>query len=302
MRFIRQHGKIVPINDERNVKGAAVGGAAVGAAYHVQRESAGHVIDQAAKNTRSVAKFKSELKAGDILIMGSIPKHSGGHEFGDIVGMLPKKVQGAATKYGKKIGLNKNTLLASNSSILKSVGAGNKYHAGVYLGKGRVAHMSTDHGAVSEKLHDVIRAQNVSAYRFKGADKEAEAAVKFAKKAVKAKVPYKATMGATDAAVNLVTGIGRKATKCLDPMVCHTLPLRAYSGRSAGLAGENAFSGAIKHIKGISAIARRDTIKAPLMGARVIAGSVLKGAKWGLAAGLAAAAIGALARHRRRRE
>ena len=291
MRFIRVHGRVVPIKDkgELSKTKAGVAGAAVGAAYHVRKGLIAAKAESMAKNHRSMAKFTAHLQPGDILVMGSAPKHSGGHEAGDYI---PHKVL-------EKFGVKKDTIIASNSTILTGAGAGKKYHAGIYLGKGKVSHMSTDHGAVIEKISDVAEKQNVTALRFSNATKsETEGAIKFAKAAVKKKVPYQKTMGITSGLSNLVLPVGKKAEKVFTPMVCHTLPIRSYAKRAFAL-GEHTYAGDFIKTPGIAAVARHDVVKTGLTGTKAFVGNAAKGLKWGVAAAVGAAAINYALKKRR---
>ncbi len=294
MKFVRIHGRVVPIRDQEDglsKKKAGAGGALAGAAYHTRKGIIANSAEKLAKNHRSLAKFKANLQPGDILVMGSAPKHSGGHEVGGLTAMLPKGVKTHAEKLLKKAGIKSTDVFASNSSILTASGAGSKYHAGVYLGKGKVAHMSTDAGAVIEKLGDVVEKQNVSALRFANASKsETNSAIKFAKAAAKKKVPYQKTMGITSGLSNLVAPIGKKASQNFSEMVCHTLPIRSYAKRGFAL-GEHTYAGDFMKTPGISAIARHDVMKTGLTNIKAFVGNSAKGLKWGVAAFAGAAAI-----------
>lgn len=295
MRFIRVHGRIVPIHDKKeeglSKTNAAVAGTAVGAGIHTRQSVKAAAVEKLAKNHRSLTKFQANLQPGDILSMGSTPKNSGGHEFSEISKLAPKSFRAHLDKAAKAVGIRKNTVIASNSSILTAAGAGKKYHAAVYLGKGKVAHMSTDGGAVIEHLHQVAEKQNITAMRFGNATKaETESAISFAKEAVKRKVPYQATAGTTSAFSNLIAPIGKKATQNFSPMVCHTMPIRAYAKRAFAL-GEHTYAGDFMKTPGITAVARHDIIKSSSLSLKAVLGNSAKGLKWGAAAAVGAAAI-----------
>lgn len=292
MRFIRKNGRVIPIREESDgapVKKSAAIGAAAGAIYHGSVELKASKAESLAKNHKTFTNFKQKLQPGDILVLGSTPKHSSGHAFGELSKQLPKSFRKPVNKLARKVGIHRNSIVLSNSSLLTGVGAGEKYHGAVYLGKGKVAHMSTDAGAVIEKLSDVGHKQNITALRFPNASKaEVANAVKFARTAVKKKVPYLDSVGVKSAFSNLVAPIGKKATQSCGPMVCHTLPIRAYVKRSFTL-GEHTFAGDFMKTPGIAAIARRDVIKSPFTTVKAVIGKSAKGLKWGLAAGAAAA-------------
>lgn len=282
--FRRIRGRIVPIKrkkDDVSVGGAAAVGAGVGVSYNVAKEVKGNIIDKSVSNSRGLKTFKSKLKAGDILVLGSTSKNSGGIEFGEAVKRLPKAIQKPILKAGKKVGIKKSTTLLSNSTLLTGLGGGTKYHAGVWDGK-KVIHMSTDGGAVRESLTDAVFKQNVSALRFKNAGKrEVESALKFAQGAVKSKTQYQ---GFSEYAMNGVSSLlipfGKKASRCKGPLVCHTLPIRAYAKRKFSFRGEYTFSGDFKHAEDLMTVARRDLIKSPLLTAKGFGGAALKGLKY----------------------
>lgn len=305
MRFIRKNGKVIPIRDDEGVstRKAGVVGAAAGAGYHVHQGVRAARVEKLAKNSRTLKNFKKNLKEGDILVMGSSPKYSGGHELADVTQHLPKPIGAKLTKLAKSVGIKTDTVLASNSTILTAAGAGNKYHAGVYLGNGKVAHMTTDYGATIQNLHEVADKQNITAMRFANASsRETQTAIKFAKKAVASRAQYKQSTGVASAFSNLVLPVGKKVGKGCEGMVCHTLPIRAYGKRTFGL-GEHTFAGDFMKTPGITAIARRDIIKSNLTSTRAFLGNASKGLKWGVAAALGAGAINyAVQRQRRKRE
>lgn len=308
-QFIRKNGRIIPIRERKGVgrraaappppkpkrqssgsseekklvfrsagSVAAVTGTS-GAAYEITKHISGEIKEKAAPNYRNIEKFKAQLQPGDILVMGSQAKYSGGVEFGDAVSALPKSWQKPAMKVGKKVGLKKNSVVLSNANLLSSIGGGKKYHAAIYAGKNRVIHMSTDAGAISEALEDTIAFQNVSILRPKVSKAEKEAAVKFAKKAVYKKVQYQGfSEYSMNAVANLFLPIRKKAVKCFDDAVCHTLPTRAYGGKV--ISNEWTMAGAFRNSDKLDVIARRDTVKTLGTSFRSIAASVAKGGKW----------------------
>lgn len=291
MKFIRVRGRVIPIREQNEIsksKAAAVG-TAVGATVHVRKGLIAAKVESMAKNHRSLKKFTASIQPGDILVMGSTSKHSGGHLAGD---WMSKPIR-------KLFGLKRNDVLMSNANILTSVGAGKKYHGGIYMGKGKISHMSTDAGAVIEKISDAARKQNITALRFSNASKsETKSALNFAGKAVKKSVSYKKTMGVDSAISNLIAPIAKKSSQSFSPMVCHTLPIRAYVKRAFAL-GEHTYAGDFIKTPGITAVARHDVVKTGLTGAKAFVGNAAKGLKWGAAAVIGAAAINYALKRRR---
>jgi hypothetical protein len=277
--------------DRKDVRNAGLAAGGVGAARHIGHEMYLNHREKKLKNSKSLNEFVKKLKEGDIILSGSTPRHSGAIRLSD----MPKSIQ----NIGKAFGGKKSTVITTNSTLLNQLGGGSKYHAGVYTGKKRIAHMSTDTGAVSESLvgnkrfESTVRGQNVAAYRFKDSTKaERTSASNFAKRSVKSKVPYQKTttlMG--QVAGNLLSPVGKKASrKRKDGMVCNTLPIRAYEKRKFSK-GEWTYSGDIRKAKNLVPIARRDVVKIPWhLRARNMAGQGSKGLKWGL--GAAAATYG----------
>jgi len=304
MRFFRKNGRIIPVRDKNdgpvNTQKVGVRGAVLGALYHTHQGEAAHRLESMAKNSRNIHTFKKSLKAGDILVMGSTPKNSGGHELGDILHGVPGKIKNPILKVAKKIGIKKDTVLLSNSTLLTGVGAGEKYHAGVYLGKGKVAHMTGDVGATIDHIGSLAEKQNVTALRFSNAgQRETAAAVNFAKKAVNSKAQYSNVTGLKNAFSNLVFPLSKKVSKDCSSMVCHTLPIRAY-GKRAFTLGEDTFAGDFSKVPGITAVARRDLVKSTSLRAKAFIGNAAKGLKWGAAAALVGAAINYQVRKARR--
>lgn len=267
-------------NDDKGTltRGALIG-AGTGAAINLHADWKAGKRELQVPNTKSYASLKKTLKPGDIIIAGSTARHSGGIE----VGYLPKPIQ----KIYKKMGMGKSHKVLSNSSLLNTVGAGSKYHGGVYAGKGRIIHMTTDQGAVSERLEDALVGQNFSAWRptGKGSSKEMKSAVNFAKRSVGKKVPYESALEyIKEPLVNLtVPNIARKA--CRDTskgMVCHTLPAMAYNKRKF-TQGRRTYSGDIRRNKTFVPVARRDVVKLPLsVKARGAIGQIGRGIAYAL--------------------
>lgn len=305
MRFIRVHGRVVPIQDDRepavSAKKAALAGAATGAAVNVASEYHHTALVSKIPNNRSVASFQSKLKIGDILVIGSTPKHSQGYEIGETIkAVVPKKLQKVAYSVVKKVGLKKNTVYASNASVLAGIGAGDKYHAAIYTGNGKMTHMLSEGASVGHLKYELAN-QNVTALRFSGARaKETRSAVSFAKRAVAKKVPYQAEGVAVKNAINSVLfPLKKTPTRSFTPMVCNTLPIRAYNKRSFGWAGEHVLAGDFKAVPGLKAVARRDVILSPAMVAKKYLGKSARGIKWGILAGAGALAINQLTKKRK---
>jgi hypothetical protein len=260
-------------------------GTGLGAAANIAHNTYLDRKEKRVPHARTVHKFRRNLKPGDIILSGSTARHADGIAGED----LPKVVQKLLTRY--KIPLDKT--LINNSTLLTSVGAGGKYHASVYLGKNRVGEMSTDMGATTSSLKELLEGQNATAYRFTGAGKrETGSAVSFAKRMAKKHHPYKSELGSAAIALgNIATPFGSKVCrKTKSGMVCSTLPIRAYHKRQFPK-GEWTYPGDIRKAKGLHPVVRRESVKLPfVLRARTTAGQALKGVKWGLgAAGLAAA-------------
>lgn len=258
--------KIAKISDEDKsaLKRGALIGAGVGAVKHVGTDAYLSMRERKAANIRDITKFKKSLKPGDVLILGSSPKGSGAVTFGD----LPPSVQKGLKAVG--LGKSKSSKILTNSTMLNSIGAGSKYHGAVYLGKGRVAHMSTDMGAVNESLASALKGQNTAAYRLKkgkGTSQQTRSAVSFARSAVKKKVPYQAfAETAKEPLTNmLVPDVARKACRNTSKgMVCHTLPTMAYNKQKFSQ-GRRTYSGDIRRNTNFTPVARRDVVKIPMM-------------------------------------
>lgn len=267
-------------NDDKGtlMRGALIG-AGAGAAINLHADYKANKRELQVSNTKSYAQLKKKLKPGDIIIAGSTARHSGGVT----VESLPKPIQ----KIYKRMGLGKSHKILSNSSLLNTVGAGSKYHGGIYAGKGRIIHMTTDEGAVSERLEQALSGQNFSAWRpsGKGSSAEMKSAVNFAKKSVKNKVPYESALEyMKEPLVNLtVPNVARKA--CRDTskgMVCHTLPVMAYNKRKFSQ-GRRTYSGDIRRNQSFKPVARRDVIKLPAsVKMRGMIGQIGRGAAYAL--------------------
>ena len=278
------------------LKGAAIG-AGIGAAKNIAHEAYLNKRESSISNTKGVNQFKNKLQKGDVIITGSTPRNSGGIELSD----MPEAIQNV----GKKFGIKPNTKLTTNSSVLTAIGGGGKYHAMIYLGNGRVGHMSTDAGAVSESIHDAIKGQNAAAYR-QGSKAQADSAVKFTRKAIKNKVPYS---GAAEVVKEPLSNIlipkpfGQKA--CRDTkkgMVCHTLASKAYNKQTFSQ-GARTYSGDLRRNMNFEPVARRDVVKIPTsMKIRNYAGQALKGIKYAIPGAAAALAISKIKQRRKKNE
>lgn len=287
MSFSTGFAKTAAAKDEDRVspRNAFLGGLAVGAAKNIAHDAYLNHRERGVANSKSIKKFMKNLKPGDVLISGSTPRNAGGYEVAD----LPRPVQ----KLLKKFKVNKNHQLINNSTLLTAIGGGGKYHAGIYVGKGRVAHLTTDAGTSVEHLNDVMRSQNMAAYRFKDVKKrEAESAVRFAKGEAKKKTPYQSFARYSQQALgNVLSPTGLPACrKRKGGMVCNTLPVRAYHKRRFPH-GEWTYSGDLRRAPGLKPVARRDVVKLPWhLKTRSALGHATKGIKWGLGAAAAAAA------------
>lgn len=316
MRFIRKNGRIIPIRDETAKGGeradsspshhaaeASAAGAAGGAAFHIRRDAVANAAEKRIKNTKSVKDLQKMMQPGDILVTGSTPHTSGWHTYEDaLAGIKSEKIRNAFEKYGKKVGLKKNTQVTpALSTTLAALGVGKKSHAGVYLGNGKVAHAYPSEGVFKDTLEHALHGSSATVYRFKDATKkETSNAVRYANAAVRNKVKYQKIPVASK---NVLTNLGVPFLKKhsvgkerFNPAVCHTVPIRAY-GRRAFEKGEHTFAGDFKFTKGLKAVARRDIGHGPKILNYI--GQSLKGLKWGVAAGAAALAYGAL---RKRKE
>jgi len=259
-------------------------GTGVGAAKNIAHDIYLNKREKQLPNTKSLHHFRKKLKPGDVLLLGSTPRHAGGTNVED----LPKPLR----KFLRKAGISGKTELINNSTLLTAIGGGGKYHAGIYLGKGRVGHMTTDTGAVTEWLKDVAPGQNVSAYRFSDLRKgEARSAAQFARRSAKEKTPYQSfARYAPQAISNVISPRGISACrKRGGGMVCNTLPIRAYHHRKFTPQGEWTYTGDLRRAKNLHPVARRDVVKIPWhLKTRNILGQASKGLKWGLGAGAGA--------------
>lgn len=269
-------------------KGAALG-AGVGAAKNIAHEAILNRREKKVKNTRSEKHFIRKLKRGDILIAGSTPKHSGHVTVAD----LPAPIANVAKKLGAK---GKHEVI-SNSTMLTAIGGGGKYHGMIYLGKGKVGHMSTDMGARVEHLRDAGERQNLAAYRLKkGKDKgQAESAARFAERAKKKKVQYqKLTETIKEPLSNAFIPKPGGQRACRDTskgMVCHTLPAMAYHKQKFSQ-GRRTYSGDLRRNLNFEPVARRDTIKiTKAMKARNLLGQASKGLKYAVPGAAIASAV-----------
>lgn len=267
-------------------------GTVVGAAANIGHDAYLNHRERKVSNTKSIKALRQKMKPGDIILTGTTARHAGGWDVSD----LPKPVQ----KVLKTFGLKDEHTVINNSRLLTSLGVGGKYHAGIYLGKGRMGEMLSDVGASSNALKDTLVGQNTAVYRFKDAKKkEVSGAIGWTKKMIKKKEPYKTISKTAPLAItNLLSPIGAAISrKNKNGMVCSTLPLRAYHKRKFSLQGEHTFSGDIRKAKNLVPVARRDVVKLPFgQKARGVVGQGLKGLKWGLgAAALAGIATGAQA-------
>lgn len=280
--FVRKNSE----TDQNEVNAGAVAGAAftAGATKNVLQRYSDHLKDKALPNSRSIADFKEKLQPGDILIMGSNDAGSGTVRVKDLPGVIRK---GA-----KMIGKKDSDAVISNSSMLRAIGGGAKYHAGVYTGNGKVVHMSTDAGAVSESLDSALARQNTTALRLKSGNKtEIKSAVNFAKKMHAEKVPYQGMKEILKEPAHnyFLPQIPRAATRCSkDGLVCHTLPLMSYHKQKFS-AGRRTLSGDIARNTNFERVAKRDVIKNTFrMNALDYTGQAAKGLKYALpAAGIA---------------
>lgn len=270
--------------DRKDVKRAGIGGTAAGAALYGGHD---YLLDQREKklpNRKTYAELKKQLKPGDILISGGVPKHSDPMY---LSAKIPQKIWDRIPTFGLPRDVHdprKTTI----SSLLSGVGGGSKYHAAIYLGKGRVGHMSGD--AYNHSLKDAFHTQNVAAYRFKDSTKrERESAVNYVRGVIKKKTPYSLIKAAPQVLTNLVSPVGRKACRSRKgSQVCNTLPTRAYDKRRFTWQGEHTYSGDLRKAKNLVPVARKDAFKLPV--AYSVRGRVGQAAK-GLKLGLGAAAV-----------
>lgn len=280
----KQQDKEVPVSK------AFGAGATLGAAVHMGHDAYLNKKEQKLPNQKSIKKFIKQLKPGDVIISGSTPRNAGSMTVGD----LPKSVQ----KLLRGVGIKKTLPLYNNSTLLNLAGASGKYHSGVYTGKGRMVHLTTDAGATSETLKDALRGQNIAAYRFTDATKrEMESAARYSKRMAKQKTPYQSLSKYLPQGIsNLVSPVGKPACrKRKDGLVCNTLPVRAYEKRKFTSQGEWTYSGDLRKAKNFKPVARREVVKIPFsLKLRNKAGQSLKGIKWGLAAAGGAAAANKL--------
>lgn len=287
MSFLQSFDKVAfDEGEEVSPKKALIGGAALGGLYHVGRNISYEQKEKQLPNAKTVKQLKKSLQPGDILISGSHARGSGHIQVRDLG-------KSKLRKLFKAVGMKDSTRLYSNSGLLTAVGGGGKYHAGVYMGRGRVAHMTSNEGITTDSLKDFAYQQNIGAYRFGGEGKERQAALKFVKDSLKAKTQYQ-PFGeyAFQGISNALSPVGRKPCRKVGKgMVCNTLPVRAYSRRDFGPQGEFTYSSDIRAAKGIKPVARMDRTKLPLTTKGLIhGGQLLKGLKWG-----GAAAAGAIA-------
>ena len=262
---------------------AFYGGTAVGAATNVAHDLYLTHQERKAPNHKSIHKFQKSLKPGDILLIGSTPRASGGTDVSD----LPKQLR----RLAKKFGLKHDTRLLSNSTLLTAIGGGGKYHAGVYLGKGRMGHMTTDTGITTDSLKDHLKGENAAAYRFNNAKKkETQSAVNYVKRELKKKTPYQSfARYAPQALSNFASPVGLGVNrKRKGGLVCNTVPIRAYNKRKFSHQGEWTYTGDIRKAKNLKPVSRRDVVHLPpSLRMRQMLGQASKGLKWGLgAAGL----------------
>lgn len=280
--FTRGFEKIAEMTEEdkSSLKKGALIGAGAGASKNILHDAYLNYRERSVKNTKSYNSFIRSLKKGDILLAGSTPKNSGKITVAD----LPDRV----AKAMKSLGAKNSTTLLTNSSLLNTVGAGQKYHGAIYLGNGQIAHMTTDKGIRREHIREGLKGQNVAAYRLKkgkGTKAQAESAVNFAKKSIKKKVQYEKPMEyLKEPLVNLaVPDIARRA--CRDTkngLVCHTLPVMAYD-KQKFVQGRRTFSGDIRKNLNFEPVARRDVVNlGPGLKIRGTLGNIGKGLKYAI--------------------
>jgi hypothetical protein len=279
--FKKQSGSLDK-GDRKDVRNSAIAGTAGGAALYAGHD---YMLDRREKklpNRRTFSEFKKHLNPGDILISGGTPAKSDALWLSS---KIPQKLWEMTPE------IIKDRKITTISSMLSGAGAGSKYHAGIYLGKNRVGHMSG--GAYNESLKAAFKNQNVAAYRFgDSTKKERESAVKYVRKVIKDKTPYSLAKAAPQVLTNLVSPIGRKANrKAKGSQVCNTLPSRAYNKRRFTWQGEHTYSGDLRKAKNLAPVARKDAFKLPIAyTARGRLGQAAKGIKFGL--GAAAATYG----------
>lgn len=219
-------------------------------------------------------------------------KNSSGFEFHETVEALPEFMQKPLKSAGKAVGLKPKSLLLSNATTLPLSGAGAKYHSGVYLGHGRVGHMTTDVGATTDSLHAFVDKNNVSVLRLKNVKQnEIREALQFSRSIVEKKTPYQSygeyAMNAFSNYIIPINKVTKKSTR-FTPLVCHTLPIRSYLKRKF-TSGEHTFSGDFKNMDSMAVIAKRNVIKAGGTEAKALIGIAGRGLKWGVAAAALAA-------------
>jgi uncharacterized protein YciI len=269
-------------------KGAAIG-AGIGAAKNIAHELYLNHRERKVSNTRGHKDFLKKLKRGDLLVAGSTPAHSGAVTLGD----LPKPI----ANLGKKFGMKGSKKVLTNSTMLTSIGGGGKYHGLIYLGKGKVGHMTSDEGAAIEPLSLAAEKQNLAAYRLKKGKGHGQAsrAAKFAESSKKKKVQYQSTLETMKEPLSNIAipkPFGEKACRNTKKgMVCHTLPAMAYDKQKFSQ-GRRTYSGDLRRNMNFEPVARKETIKIPMsVKTRGMLGQASKGLKYALpAAALATAA------------
>lgn len=277
--------KIAKISDEDKsaLKRGALIGAGVGAVKNIGHNAILDARERKAKNARTTSLFKKSLRPGDIIISGTNTRLGESYVTLD----LPDKLHGIA----KKMGLKDNSKLLNLPNTLTSIGAGTKYHAGVYVGKGRMAHLYPHQGAHTMKLDDALSGENAAAYRLKsnvpGRKKQIKDALGITKKHTKARTPYRSFSGQakeffTNVAVPTMPGGLKARANCKDGLVCHSLPAVAYKDQKWSH-GANTFSGDLRRNTNFEPVVRKDVVKLPTaLKVRSHIASVGKGLKYAL--------------------